>query len=120
MIKDKVVVTRYAEAFVKYAREKIGMEHLLLDIKQVKDIMRDNPEFKGLLESPEIGFIEKCRIIDEILPGASHHIRDFLKLLIDKGRIEYFVDIAEYLRLKYAHAGETEVVLKRLFRWIYR
>ncbi len=115
MIKDKVVVSRYAESFVKYAREKIGMDQILHDIKLVKDIMRDNPEFKELLERPEIGFFDKSRIIDEVLPEASHQIRDFLKLLIDKVRIEYFVDIAEYLRLKYAHAGETEVVLKTTF-----
>jgi F-type H+-transporting ATPase subunit delta len=100
---------------LKFARGKIGMEQALLGLKQVKDIMRDNHAFKELLQSPEIGVVDKCRIIDEVLEGTSAQIKYFLKLLIDKGRIVLFEDIAEYARGKYAHAGETEVLLKTTF-----
>lgn len=115
MIHDRIVAARYAEAFLKHAQGTISRDQALLAVMKVRGIMRDNPRFKELLEFPGIGFSDKCRIVDEVLPGTAEPVRDFLKLLIDKNRIANFWDIVEYLRLKYAHVKETEVLLKTTF-----
>jgi len=116
MIKDKVVVSRYAEAFISFARENCGLDKALEDLVIVKNIIRDNPGFSELMHNPEISYAEKCIIIDAaIKDGLSDEIRNFLKLLIEKKRFDVFLDAAEYLRVKYSHLGQVDVLLKTAF-----
>jgi F-type H+-transporting ATPase subunit delta len=116
MIKNKVLVSRYAEAFLSFARANCGAAKALVDLAVVKKIIRDNPGFKELMSNPEIAYLEKCTIIDGVMrDGISDEIRDFLKLLLDKKRFDIFLDVAEYLRVKYSHEGQVDVLLKTAF-----
>ncbi len=116
MIKNEVVVSRYAEAFLSFARQNCGLDKALEDVVIVKNIIRDNPGFGELLDNPEIAYTEKCAIIDRVIrDGISDEIRDFLKLLLEKKRFEIFLDVAEYLRGKYSHHGQVDVLLKTAF-----
>lgn len=116
MIRKRVIASRYAEAFIKYARETIGKEKAVSDIQRVRDTLRENSSLKECLENPQVPFTEKCRLIDEIIQdGFSDEIRHFLKLLIDHRRIVFFHDIAEYIRVTYCHEGEEEALLKTTF-----
>jgi len=116
MIKNKVIVSRYAEAFIGLARENCGLEKALDDLVIVKNIIRDNPGFSELMYNPEISDTEKCVIIDEVIrDGLCDEIRNFLKLLIEKKRFDIFLDAAEYLRAKYAHHGQVDVLLRTAF-----
>lgn len=115
MIKDSIVVSRYAEAFINLVKESIGIDKALLDLKKVKSMMRENHEFKEFLESRQIAFVDKSSLIDKLLDKEfSDEIRNFLKLLIDKDRINKALDIFEYIRIKYSYRGE-EVLLKTTF-----
>ena len=106
------LIKRYAEGFLEYSKETIGFERALEELGRVKDVFRDNPEFKEFLENPAINYMEKCGVIDKaIVSGLSQEIRNFLKLLLKKGRIEKFKDIAEYARIKYAHGEKTRALL---------
>ena len=50
--------------------------------------------------------------IEKILAeGFSQEIRQFLKLLLKKGRIDRFSDIAEYARIKYSHGEKLKALL---------
>lgn len=116
MIKNEVVVTRYAEAYLSFARQNCGLNKALQDMVIVKNIIRDNPGFEELLDNPEIAYTEKCAIIDRVVTdGISEEIRDFLKLLLEKKRFEIFLDAAEYLRGKYSHHGQVDVLLRTAF-----
>ncbi|MDD5692123.1 MAG: ATP synthase F1 subunit delta [Candidatus Omnitrophica bacterium] len=116
MIRNKVVVTRYAEAFLGFARQNCGVDKALEDMVIVKKIIRDNPGFKELMDNPEIAYTEKCAVVDGVVrDGISDEIRDFLKLLLEKKRFDIFLDVAEYLRGKYAHHGQVDVLLKTAF-----
>jgi F-type H+-transporting ATPase subunit delta len=113
MIQDRVVAGRYGEAFVKYAHESMGIEKILSDLKEVRATFHDNPDLKKFLENPGIALVDKNALIDKVVDGGiAAEVRHFLKLLIDHGRIEHITDIIEYIRLKYAHAGEEAVLLK--------
>jgi len=106
------LIKRYTEGFLEYAKETIGFEKALEELKMAKDVFRENPEFKKFLENPAINYIEKCDVIDNTLAAAfSQEVRSFLKLLLKKGRIEIFSDIAEYARIKYAHGEKTNALL---------
>ncbi|MDD5130677.1 MAG: ATP synthase F1 subunit delta [Candidatus Omnitrophica bacterium] len=116
MIKNKVLVARYAEAFFSFSRSGCGTAKALEDLVIVKNIIRDNPGFNELMFNPEISYPEKCTIIDGVIKdGISDEIRNFLKLLLDKKRFDIFLDVAEYLRLKYSHQGQIDVLLRTAF-----
>ena len=116
MIRNKVVVSRYAEAFLSFARANCSLDTVLRDLAVVKNIIRENPGFKELMDNPEIAYTEKCVIIDDVVKdGISDEIRNFLKLLLEKKRFAIFLDVAEYLRAKYAHHGQLDVLLKTAF-----
>ena len=116
MIKDKVIVSRYAEAFLSFARANCGLDKALEDLVIVKNIIRDNPGFKELMDNPEIAYTEKCAIIDEVIKdGVSEELRNFLKLLLEKTRFEIFLYVVEYLRVKYRNQGQVDVLLKTAF-----
>ncbi|MCX5693574.1 MAG: ATP synthase F1 subunit delta [Candidatus Omnitrophica bacterium] len=116
MIKDKAVVSRYAEAFLSFARANCGENKALEDLVMVKNTIRDNPGFGQLMDNPEISFAEKCAIIDEVIKdGPAEETRNFLKLLLEKKRFNIFLDVAEYLRAKYSHQGQVDVLLKTAF-----
>ncbi len=116
MIRNKVLVSRYAEAFLNFSRANCGTDKALVDLAAVKKILRDNPGLKDLMDNPEISYLEKCAIIDEVVrDGICEDIRNFLKLLLEKKRFDILPDVAEYLRVKYSHQGQLDVVLKTAF-----
>ena len=116
MIKDSAAVSRYAEAFFNFAQENCGLDKALKDLAIVKNIIRDNPGFKKLMHNPQISYAQKCSFIDEVISDSfSDEIRDFLKLLLDKKRFDIFPAVAEYLRAKYSHHGQVDVLLRTAF-----
>ena len=116
-MKDEIIVKRYTEAFLGFAKETLRMENALEDLKNFKAmVLRENPSFLEFLESPEIPYTEKCEVIDLVLKeGFSVEFRIFLKLLLKKGRIDKIADIAEYARIWYSHGTKTEALLKTSF-----
>lgn len=106
------LTTRYAEGFLEYAKEKMSLQDALEEMQNMKNVFRDNPEFMGFLENPSINYIEKCGVVDKVLAaGFSQEIRNFLKLLLKKSRINKFTKIAEYARIKYAHGKKVRALL---------
>lgn len=113
MIKDEIIVKRYVDAFLSYAKERIGFEKGIQELQDIKHVIRDNTDFKRFLEAPDITNAEKNGVIDRVLQkGFSEEVRHFLKLLLEHGRIDKFLDIAEYARLTYSHGVEIEGLLK--------
>ncbi len=113
MIKDKIIVKRYAEAFWAHILSAVPRERAMRDTRNLKGIIRDNPGFLEFLESPQITYAEKCSFLDKVLNSDFLvETGNFIKLLLKKERVEQLVDIIEYLRVAYLHEGETEVLLK--------
>ena len=116
MIKDEIIAKRYADAFLGYTKETIGFEEGIKELQNIKHLLRDNSDFKHFLEALDITNAEKIDLIDKALAdGFSQEIKNFLKLLVDKGRINKFNDIAEFARITYSHGVEIEALLKVSF-----
>ncbi|MGA2775230.1 MAG: ATP synthase F1 subunit delta [Candidatus Omnitrophota bacterium] len=111
---SKIVIKRYAEAFVGYVKESVGLEKALEDLKALRaDVIRDNPDFLSFLENKELTFAEKCDFIDKVMgDNFAPEIKHFIKLLIDKGRIAILSDVIEYIRINYSYGEQLEVLLK--------
>ena len=104
---------RYAEAFLEYSRETIGFEEGLKQLLSVREAFHENPGLRELMASPAVPYLEKCGSIDAIFKdGFSDDIRNFIKLLLKKSRVNIIVDIGEYARIKYAHGEEIDCLLK--------
>jgi F-type H+-transporting ATPase subunit delta len=65
------------------------------------------PELAALLENPEIESHVKARVLDQVLGGADELVRNFVRLVVEKGRAgeirqiaaEFELLVAEQLRV---------------------
>jgi F-type H+-transporting ATPase subunit delta len=115
-VKEKIIASRYAEAFVSYARETIGIAKAIAGFKRLKAVIRDIPEVQDFFNSPGIRPEQKCEFIDNVFKGAfPEELINFLKLLIHSRRVELFFEIADYIRINYARNGALDALLKSAY-----
>jgi len=111
-VNGSAIAKRYANGFLEYARDTIGFAKGLEELIALRDILRDTLDLETFLESPEIRYTEKYDFIESVFKeNFSQEVRQFLKLLLKKGRISSFGEIAEYARIKYAHGEEFAALL---------
>jgi F-type H+-transporting ATPase subunit delta len=112
-VRDFVVVKRYADAYVAYARARVPVEKVCEEVKRLRAIIHGNPGFMEVLTQPQITLTEKNEFIEKVLnDDFSDEIRHFLFLLVERGRIDKLHDIAEYIRVIYSHGEEVEALIK--------
>lgn len=112
-IKDKIIVRRYAEAFINTAKGYIGIERIVRELKDFKILLRENPQLETFLNTYEITKNEKSAVLEKVLPKEfSREFKDFLNLLIEKRRIDKIIDVADYVRSSYAHDKEVDALLR--------
>lgn len=113
---QRIIVKRYAEAFADYSRGTIGLENALEEIRVLKGIMRDAPEFYKALSSPQLTLAEKFDFIDRVCKcGFSQELSQFLKLIVEKQRVPLLFDMLDYLRVNYSHGEAVDAVLKSAY-----
>jgi F-type H+-transporting ATPase subunit delta len=117
MIKDRVLAKRYADAYMAFAKETIGIDKAIEELKTLKNmVIRENPGFMEFLVHAGIGYNEKREFLDKVLDGNfSQELKNFLKLLLEKERIDSLEDIMEYIRINYSYGQEIEALLKTSF-----
>jgi len=112
-MKDEILVKRYAEAFMGYTQE-VTVGRVIQDLRNLKrNILEKNPEFLAFLSSFEITSVEKCDFLEKVI-GEDFLLqtKQFLRLLLEKKRIDKLPDIIDFLTLKYLHPGQKKVLLK--------
>lgn len=115
-MKEKIIAKRYAEAFAGYARDSLGLDTAVYELKELRRIIRNDPGFKSFLENPEIVFSEKYGFLDRVLAGKfSPEVIDLLKLLIAKRRVVLFPDIVDYIRVNYSRSEKLDALLKSAY-----
>jgi len=115
-MRDKIVVTRYGEAYVAFALPVIGMPRLISDMHLLHGVLREVPELHEFLRAPEVTQAEKGAFLDKVFAETlAAETRDFVKYLIVKRRIDRLREIADYIRVVYSHGEVVDVVLKSTF-----
>ncbi len=112
-MKDRIIVKRYAEGYMGFAVESLSQDRVIEEAKNFKSLLRENPDFEHFLKAFEITVSEKLKVIEKVM-GAdySQEFRQFLRLLLEKGRIDKIAAIVEYIRVTYAHGIEVEALLR--------
>ena len=115
-MKDKLIAKRYAEAYMAFAEPKVGRARCVEDMKDIRTVFRQNPDFLHFLRAPEVSREEKAGVLDRVLGEIlTDETRTFIKYLLDKSRVTLLSSVAEYIRIVYSHGEVVDVVLRTTF-----
>jgi len=117
-MKNTVLVKRYADALMSVAKSRGRTEDLLESIKFLRaQVLALHADFLVTLQDPGISVLEKRQLIDAVLADGDAVVllRNFMKLLVARGRINLLHDICEWVRIHYAHVGEEDALLRTSF-----
>ncbi len=101
----------YAKALFELSIEAEISKEVYGDINECRKLFDDNPDLVKLLNSPVIEREEKHKVIDKIF-GTEGTVHDFICLVTDKNRINYFGKITDnFNKLYYAHNNIAEMTV---------
>ncbi|MGH9516458.1 MAG: ATP synthase F1 subunit delta [Terriglobales bacterium] len=110
------VVNTYARAFADVVIDKkLDPAKTLAEAQQISALVRESGELREVWVAPSIPAEQKRAVLDAIIKraGISQMVRNFIAVLIDKGRVNFLQEIvAEFahelnLRLGFAEAEIT-------------
>lgn len=92
----------YAEALFTLASEENICDICLSDIKIVREVFLESPQYIDFLASPAVPMSERLAALDEAFAGRVHdYVLYFLKLLCEKGRANIFFQAADEFEKMY-------------------
>jgi F-type H+-transporting ATPase subunit delta len=101
---------RYAKALLEIGIKQQTYDALGKELERVADAFKASPELRNALENPVFAIEKRKLILDDVSRrlALSKVVRNFVMLLVDKGRIKYLPDIARVHRaLIDEHAGRV-------------
>jgi F-type H+-transporting ATPase subunit delta len=102
----------YARALFDAAKEKERLSQVHEELSDFVQATREVPELRALLENPEIDHRTKQAALEELLSGGEELVRNFLLVLVEKGRAPQLEEIArEFDALVAAEERRLEVEL---------
>jgi F-type H+-transporting ATPase subunit delta len=107
-----VVHRTYARALLEAAKEHGRMHEVRQELTDFVAATKDVPELGALLENPELDRPLKRAALEELLGDSDELVRNFLLLLVAKGRIAELDEVArEFERLVAAEERRLELEL---------
>ena len=102
----------YANALFEAAQEKGRLERVSDDLHAFVDAVEQVRELRAFLESPEVDSGQKIEALREILSDANELVRNFILLLVEKGRTHELDEIVrEFDALVAVEEGILDVEL---------
>ena len=87
----------YARALFEAAKAQQRLPRVHEDMTDFVAAVAEVPELAALLENPEVDRAAKAGVLEELLADADELTRNFLLLLVEKGRIAEIREIAREL-----------------------
>jgi len=107
-----VVHRTYARALFNAAKERDRLDAVRADLAEFVEAAGAVPELRNLLRNPELDPRARSAALGDILEGAEELVRNFLRLLVEKGRATELDEIAaEFERMVAREQGRIEVDL---------
>ncbi|HET6642662.1 MAG TPA: ATP synthase F1 subunit delta [Gaiellaceae bacterium] len=102
----------YANALFEAAKEQDRLRPVTDDLHAFAEAVEQVHELRALLENPEVDSLEKTDALRAILADADELVRNFLLLVVEKGRIHELDEmLAEFDALVAAEEGILDVEL---------
>lgn len=89
----KEITSRYAEALFSLKRDSNTLLETQQEIKELKKVFIENPDFIVILSSSYKSLEEKIEIIDKTLVGVDDEIKSLIKIICQNHRAQYIVEV---------------------------
>ena len=101
-----VVDRVYATALFEAAREQERLAPVRDELAQIVEAEAEVPELRELLRNPQLDPRARAGGLEDLLSGGEELLRNFLLVLVDKGRADQLEEIGrEFERLIAEHEG---------------
>ncbi|MBF0594654.1 MAG: ATP synthase F1 subunit delta [Candidatus Omnitrophica bacterium] len=115
-MRSQIIVKRYALAYIDFAQPTLGIERCVEEMKDIKRLLREEPDFDIFLKAPEVSRVVKARVLQNMFKAYySEEMVIFINYLISKNRVTLLPEIANQVRLQFAHSDLVDVVLRTTF-----
>jgi F-type H+-transporting ATPase subunit delta len=102
----------YARALFDAAKDAGRLEAVRQELEDFVAAASEVPELAALLENPQLDPRAKVDALEDLLGGADELVRNFILLVVEKGRATQLAEIErEFEQLVAAEAGRLEVEL---------
>ncbi len=106
----------YARALFSAAREQGRVDEVVTELGDFAEAVRSVPELGSMLENPELDPAAKQAALDDLLGDSDPLVRNFLRLLAEKGRTGELEEIVRELdELVAREQGRLNVELTTAF-----
>ncbi|HKW18730.1 MAG TPA: ATP synthase F1 subunit delta [Terriglobales bacterium] len=95
------VASTYARAFADVViANRLDAGKTLSETQQIAALVRENKDLREVWESPSIPADQKRAVLDTVVKraGISQPVRNFVAVVMDKGRMKFFGEIVEQFR----------------------
>lgn len=93
----------YADALYDLAWDEGLTDELLPQLKGVRDLLRENPDYPRLLSAANLPLAERLGVLDQALRDRVHpYVLNFVKILVERGHLDQFRDCFVRFRARYA------------------
>ena len=89
-----VVARTYARALFEAAKAEGRVDEVREELEDFVTALREVPELGGLLRNPQLDSRAKAEALDRVLAEADEIVRNFLRLVTEKGRGAQIEEIA--------------------------
>lgn len=106
-MQESAVALKYARALFDSAVDEGSVDATAADVASLAGLKREDPTFLDFLVSPEVLTEHKLEFIDTVFaPRMSPLVANFLRLLVNKSRINFLDEMCEeFERLSEEHKG---------------
>ena len=84
----------YARALFEAADDASRVEAVAADIGALAEALEEVPALRAFLRNPQVDPSEKASVLGELTTGADDLVRNFLRLIAEKGRAGELAEIA--------------------------
>lgn len=104
---------------MELADEKNTLEQVHSDVDAIGALVKENKKFAELMFNPIVEADKKKAVISEISKGAGFqkYTTNFLKLLVEKDRVNLLNEICESFEEQYCQLTDTQVRVIALGWW---
>ena len=89
-----VVARTYARALFEAAKEHGRIDEVRDELGDLVEAIREVPELQAMIRNPELDPPEKANALAAIMEDADELLRNFVRLVAEKGRAPMFEEIA--------------------------
>ena len=102
------IASRYGLALYSIAEDRNEISSLQLEVKELRKVLLENPDFIVLLSNSFLTKEEREQIVDKTLSAFDKDIVTLIKVLINNNRMHYVLEVLEAFNSLCNHARGVE------------